>query len=82
MSESDLEKDEEKKPNWANFGIGTAIIVAFILIIMIIGSLFLYTVKVGASGILPTNINIDTQCYGTDMDLINFDQNIPSDMIA
>ena len=52
-----LDKEEEGKPNWTNFGIGLSIIIAFILIIMLIGSLFLYTVKLGASNILPTNIN-------------------------
>jgi hypothetical protein len=53
------ETEEEKKPNWANFGIGLGIIFAFIIIIMLFGSLFLYTIKVGASNILPTDINID-----------------------
>ncbi len=49
--------EEEKKPNWANFGIVISITIGFILVIMIIGSLFLYTIKVGASNILPTDIN-------------------------
>lgn len=52
-----LDKEEEGKPNWANFGIGISITIALILVIMIIGSLFLYTIKVGASNILPTDVN-------------------------
>jgi len=60
MSETELDKEEEGNPNWANFAIGTSIIIGFILIIMIIGSLLLYTVKLGASNVLPTTITSES----------------------
>lgn len=59
MADSDLDKlnEEEKgKPYWANFGIGISVSIGFIIFIMIFSSLFIYTIKVGASNILPTVI--------------------------
>lgn len=58
-TETELQNDEVGEPNWKGFGIGVAVIFCFIIFIMLVGSLLLYTVKLGASNILPTNINPD-----------------------
>lgn len=59
-TESELKNNEEGSPNWQAFGSGMAVIVGFIIFIMLVGSLLLYTIKLGASNILPTNITSDS----------------------
>ena len=62
MTNSDLEqldKEEQNKPYWANFGIGVSISFGFIIFILLFSSLFIYTIKLGASNILPINITVE-----------------------
>ncbi len=58
-TENELKNEEVGEPNWKAFGIGIATIFCFILFIMLVGSLLLYTIKLGASNVLPTNISSD-----------------------
>jgi hypothetical protein len=59
MSESDLDEEEKGKPYWANFGVGIAFCFGYIICIMTLASLVIYTIKVGASNILPTDMKYD-----------------------
>jgi len=59
MTDSEVEQEEKAKPYWANFGIGISGSIGFIIFIMVIASLVMYTIKLGASNILPIDIKYD-----------------------
>lgn len=59
----DAEKDEEKKPNYYGFFSNYGQSLIFILCIILVGTIGLYTTKVAMSGILPTKLNENDKMY-------------------